>query len=182
MNPLRIAALAMIACGPAAAGTATTTFSGCEAADVGDRTLGEWSFGVRGVLACDGGTCRIAFDQRTRRREGPAGVAVEGPPPFALPSRADRTGSVTTVSGAAARTLAASLGPGAFERGGRVLRVWMDYGSVGGLLAIRVRTEIGCRLDADECRIETDPLAHVPYGPTLACGEPARAAGIDDGT
>ena len=173
----------------AVASDAVAQVRGCEAGDMAallaptgmahweapPRAIGPWLFSHAASIDCAGDQCRIdagLMVDRVALVAGPswaagapilrpvtsgAPVVVLSPSPNAIQGRGE-------IRGAAARVIAASLGPSAFEDAdGLRRRVWLDYGRVAGMIRLRGRTEFACSPHEAVCSVATMVIAFVSY-------------------
>ena len=191
-----------------AAAPAAAQVGGCEAEDMAallaptgtahweapPRAVGPWLFSHAASIDCEGGNCRInagLMVDHLALVTGLAGVtdgsmlrpARVGAPAVVLSPSPNAIQGRGEVRGAAARIMAASLGPSAFEDAeGWLRRVWLDYGRVAGMIRLRGRTEIACSPDEPLCSVGTMVIAYVSYDEHQHdCGYISRSRQISSG-
>ena len=167
---------------PAAAGSVSWPFLGCEALDVAalaaqepagwtgeDHAMGPFGLRHTASLDCTGGECRALLTMATHH-DGAILAARAAPASLILGMAEPPHGHSLALDGAAAAELRAHLGPAAFAQDGLLKRVMMDYGRLADSLKLRIRTEVACRPDQNRCTIQADPVAYIAYDDRTSCG------------
>lgn len=180
-----------------ASGEVAARFEGCEAEDVRaiifdrdpvwtgkKRTLGDWNVRNRINVRCNAKSC-VAHSSL---EVGYQGVLLAQSDYASDPLQAVhptlRTGRIVLAEAEKASSLAEAIGAAGHVQEGALRRTFMDYGEIAGQIKLRVRTEISCAPDTNQCVVRSAPIIFMPYDQRSVCGSfaaPARSEGLGIG-